>query len=361
MQQVQNSLLNNRVLGLDVGGTKVFARLVKEHDIGFEEPKEKMEFKCADYKSLQEIIEEIGRKSDGKIVAVCGAIAGPVSNGRVKLTNLNWPEISEADLVTQFGFQRAKIVNDMVGQGASLYVLPTDPSSVYHFPQSGDFSEGFISSQPKWSFIAPGTGFGKSDIFFENDGSRVKISDSEGGHIRWGPDSSDGLQKQLLEYLSKQVNFVSQETVLKGSALKTIYDFFLERYPGDGEPQWLTNAFKKEDPNAIITKVAQGQLCEYNAHCKLAYDMYCSILGSVAGDEAMRIKSGVVIGGGVFPKIKAGIEETGFMNAYLRRDLPNMVDIAKRKPLVGILNPEAGAIGAIVLAQLGERFEVVSS
>ena len=38
-----------------------------------------------------------------------------------------------------------------------------------------------------------------------------------------------------------------------------------------------------------------------DSHCKLAYDMYCSILGSVAGDEAMRIKGGVVIGGGIFP------------------------------------------------------------
>ncbi|MBI3591482.1 MAG: glucokinase [Candidatus Melainabacteria bacterium] len=114
----------------------------------------------------------------------------------------------------------------------------------------------------------------------------------------------------------------------------------------------------------FFTKVAQGQYeGEYDERCTLAYQLYSSILGSVAGDKAMRIKGGVVIGGGIFPKIRDGLAATNFINAYLGRDLPSLSELASRKPLVGILNPEAGVIGATELAKpINEgRFETISS
>lgn len=364
-----SKLLVGRALGLDVGGTKAFVNIARADERGGEPLKKFHYFKCANYKSLQDIIAEVKNKSGEKITSICAAIAGPVENGKVTMTNLDWPEISEKDIANQLGIKMhssVRVVNDMVGQGASLDVLPFDSSNVYHFPGTGDFSLGF-KSQLKWSFIAPGTGFGKSDVIFEDGGQdrKVMISDSEGGHIRWAPDPTNNLQIQLLKYLSTKKSFVSQETVLRGSALKAIYDFFLETFPGDGEPTWLSDTFKREEPSAIITNVAKGQYgrAAYNAHCKLAYDMYCSILGSVAGDEALRIKGGVVIGGGVFPKIKNGIGETDFMRAYLDRDLPSMQNIATSKPLIAILNSESGVIGATEMAKpINEgRFEVIKS
>ena len=353
----------DRVLGIDVGATKVLAYVARPDEKG-ENPIHRKHFVCSDHKSLQEIVAKIQTDSDSKFSHACIAVAGPVTNGRVRLTNLNWAEITKASIAEQLGIDgsRVKLVNDMVGQGASLYVLDENPSNVYHFPDTGIFAGGFRSKN-KWSFIAPGGGFGKSDIFFEpGKNDKVRISDSEGGHIRFAP--ANLAEIDLLEYLQRDVNFVSQETVLQGSAMKRIYDFFLEKYPGHGQPDWLKEAFEREDPSAVITKVAMGQYeGKHDSHCKLAYDMYCSILGSVVGDEAIRIKGGVVIGGGIFPKIKDGLGETDFMHAYKGRDLPGLVTLAGEMPLVGILNSDAGVIGATEIAKPINKdiFEIVTA
>ena len=285
----------DRVLGIDVGGTKALGYVARPDEKGGQ-PIHRKHFACNEHKSLQEIVDKLQTDSGSKFSHACIAVAGPVTDGKVTITNLDWPEITQSSIAKQLGIDESNVylVNDMVGQGASLYVLGQESSDLYHFPGTGAFSGDFGAAKKKWSFIAPGTGLGKSDIFFESN--KVRISDSEGGHIRFGPTTP--VESALLEYLQRDVNFVSQETVLQGSALKKIYDFFLEKYPGEGQPDWLTKAFKKENPSAVITKVAMGQYeGKYDSHCKLAYDMYCSILGSVAGDEAMRIKGGVVIGG----------------------------------------------------------------
>ena len=350
----------DRILGIDVGGTKALGYVARPDEKGGQ-PVHRKHFVCSDYRSLQEVVDKLQKDSGSKFSHVCAAVAGPVTNRKVTITNLDWAEITESSIAKQLGIDdsRVKLVNDMVGQGASLDVIGENPSAVYHFPNTGFFN-GDFSRTKKWSFIAPGTGLGKSDIFFDN--YKVRISDSEGGHIKFGP--SNPVEADLLQYLQRDVHFVSQETVLQGSALKKIYDFFLEKYPGEGQPDWLKEAFKKETPSAVVTKVAMGQYeGKYDSHCKLAYDTYCSILGSVAGDEAMRIKGGVVIGGGIFPKIKDGLQETGFMRAYSGRDLPSMVTLAGQMPVVGILNSDAGVIGATEIAKpINEnRFEVVTS
>ncbi len=379
MVAVGSTLIANRVLGIDGGGTKLTAYVARPDEVGGE-PVQRFSFRCADYRSLAEIIREVKLKSGHKITDACIAIAGPVSNGRVIVSKLDWTEITEGDLADQLGIDKSNVtlVNDIVGQGASLSVLPMSPSHVYHFTRTGPFN-GF-RSQGKWSVIAPGTGLGKSDVFFGNDG-KVRISDSEGGGIRFGPDPSDEDQFKLLAYIlrkkraeaatqsngprRKNPDFISQDDVLKGAALKTMYDFFVSEYPDEGEPLWLYEAFQKEgDPNSVITKAALGEFeGKTSTHCTLAYMLYCSILGSVIGDEAVRVKGGVAICGGIFPKIAGGIEKTQFMKAYLGRNEFSVEELVSKKPVVGIVTSDGGVIGATEMAKPinKETFEVISS
>ena len=82
--------------------------------------------------------------------------------------------------------------------------------------------------------------------------------------------------------------------------------------------------------------------------CKLAFDLYCAILGSIAGEETCN-KAGIVLGGGVFPKIVDGMEEN-FMGSYFARDTTSGRQFAKGNPLVGLLHPAPGAVGAVAIA-----------
>ena len=97
----------------DVGGTN--ARLALTDGQGhIRNPRT---FPCKDYTSLGDIIAEYiettaGKKRPPRAVL---AVAGPVVDGEIEFTNLDWT-VSEGDLLAHFEFEAVELINDFAPQ-----------------------------------------------------------------------------------------------------------------------------------------------------------------------------------------------------------------------------------------------------
>ena len=112
----------------DVGGTN--ARLALTDGQGhIRNPRT---FACKDYASLADIVAEYiettaGRKRPPRAVL---AVAGPVVDGEIEFTNLDWT-VSEGDLLAHFEFEAVELINDFAAQAlACQQELDLDPAKV---------------------------------------------------------------------------------------------------------------------------------------------------------------------------------------------------------------------------------------
>jgi glucokinase len=157
--------------------------------------------------------------------------------------------------------------------------------------------------------LAPGTGLGEALLV--SDGAHYRALPSEGGHADFAPGTDDEIA--LLRYLrGVHGPHVSYERVLSGAGIGALYDF-LRTTAGAAEPAWLTTAVAGGgDRNAEISHAA---LAGRDPTCIRALEMFVEILGAEAGNLALRgvAMGGVVIGGGIPPKILAALRAPRFV------------------------------------------------
>src|SRR5687768_3180487 len=143
------------VLGADVGGTNTKIALAR-FEGGLPRLVERAIYPSRNYASLELVIEAfLGTPrvaaSAANIAAACFAVAGPVENGRGRLTNLPWtPE--ESEIARRFGFPRVRIVNDFAAAGLGIAYL-----------SSADFmtlQEGTPVERADRVVVGAGTGLG---------------------------------------------------------------------------------------------------------------------------------------------------------------------------------------------------------
>jgi len=107
----------------DVGGTNArFALLDPEGRV-----RHLHVYEAKNYASLNEVIGDylhrtVGRKAPPRAVI---AVAGPVVDGEIEFTNLNW-QVSEGELLAQFEFEAVKLINDFAAQALACPLLTSD-------------------------------------------------------------------------------------------------------------------------------------------------------------------------------------------------------------------------------------------
>lgn len=276
------------ILAGDIGGTKT---ILAYCDGGGTVVREAT-FHAADYPSLEAIID-VFRQPNEPIAAACFGVAGPVVGGATKITNLPW-HIAETTLAHKLD-ARVRLLNDLQATALGSLVLPP---SAYIVLQEGAAS----APTGTMAVIAPGTGLGEAILL--HDSGRYSALPSEGGHGDFAPGTDEEIE--LLRYLrSKYGDHVSYERVLSGNGIGNLYGFARARL-GTQEPEWLTAELARGDHNATISKVA---LAKRDDACVRALELFVQILGAEAGNLALRglCVGGVVIGGGIPPKISAAL------------------------------------------------------
>lgn len=347
------------ILAGDIGGTKTNLAL---YDWSAErvEPVRLETFHSADYKSLEEILEEFltppkppmllddievapsGEEQAGvepvpaepiKLTAASFGIAGPVIENHSQTTNLPWV-VDGAAIAKRFDIPRVQLLNDLEAAAYGILLLRPDELEVLN-----------PGNPPKkrqaLALIAAGTGLGEAILFW--DGKSYRPMPSEGGHTDFAPNND--YEIELLRYLRSQFLHVSYERILSGPGLHAIYEYV--RDTKKNEPTWLAEKIKAGDPAA---EIAEAGLKGQADIAKQTLDLFASIYGAEAGNLALKALSldGVYVAGGMAPKLIKKLQDGTFMKAFInkgryKRLLGNM-------PVKVVMNQQTALLGAASVA-----------
>jgi glucokinase len=298
------------ILAGDIGGTKTVLAICDVSAAAVPDAPEaapirivrETVYHCAEFASLEAILDQFVPAGDARdrLTGACFGVAGPVAAGSAKITNLPWT-IETASLAAKLGVPVA-LLNDLQATALGALALPASSFAVL---QRGD------GGQPSGTIavIAPGTGLGEALLV--SDGAHHRALPSEGGHADFAPGTDEEIA--LLRYLrGVHGPHVSYERVLSGAGLGALYDF-QRSTTGAAEAAWLAAAVAGGgDRNAEISKAA---LAGRDPTCVRALEMFVEILGAEAGNLALKTLAtgGVVIGGGIPPKILDALRQPRFV------------------------------------------------
>jgi glucokinase len=257
-------------------------------------------------------------------VAAVFAVAGPVQDNRVTLTNRGWV-VDGAEIAAALGIPRVRVVNDFAALSASLPDLAGEDL----FPLGGAQAE----PGAPLAVLGPGTGLGVG-AFLPPD--RVLVT--EGGHSSLA--AHDPREAAVIEWLRGRFGHVSAERLLSGQGIENIHAA-LGALDGGGGPAL--------EAAAITARALAGE-CPV---CREALEIFCAALGGVAGDLALLYgaRGGVYVGGGICPRFPEFIAASRFRQRFEAkgRFRPWLEPV----PAWIIMRPDAAMVGLAALARQG--------
>ncbi len=313
----------NRILLADIGGTNARFALMERGQIG---PIEHL--KVADYSSATDAIAAFQTRCAAGRSAIAGVlgVAGTVQDNRCTITNSRWI-IDGRELQKIFGFPTVQLLNDFEALAWSLPALrPSDLFAVgKQRPTSGE----------PMLVVGPGTGFGAACFFPRATAPFAAVT--EAGHATM-PATSEREEK-VIGHLRKRLGHVSVERVLSGSGLENLYQA-LAAVDGVNAP---------ERDAAAVTAAALDGSCSVS---RAALDMFCSLLGAVAGDLALTFcaQGGVYIAGGIVPRFAGRLAASNFRTQFESKG--RFQSYLRNIPTSIIVRPDASFAGLKALSEV---------
>jgi glucokinase len=317
-------LHQQRVLLADIGATNARFALLSNGILG-----PIRNFTVADFPEFADVVRAFldGEGGSMSVHAAVLAVAGPVEEGRVVLTNCPWT-IDRHELGRTFGFVWTHLLNDFEAIALSLpHLAAADLLQV---------GEGEAVRGAPMAVLGPGTGLGVAGLILRAD-EPVVVS-SEGGHATMAGNSPR--EDAIIDHLRREFGHVSAERVVSGFGLENLYRAIMAV---DG-----LEAPRRNAPE--ITSAGLDGTCRVS---RMTLELFCAMLGTIAGNVALTFgaKGGVYIAGGIAPRIKdflarsefrSRFENKGRFRAYLQ-SVPTSV----------IIHPAASFIGLRSLASRG--------
>src|SRR5262245_57175374 len=318
------------LLAGDIGGTKTDLAIFSVEG-GPHSPLTQTQVHSADYPSLQALVTEFLKKVKTPVERACFDVAGPVIDGRVKITNLPWV-MDEASLAEDLNLKSVRLMNDLEAVARAIPILR--PKDVRTLNAGQPVPKGAIG------VVAPGTGLGES--FLTWDGSKYVSHSSEGGHSDFAP--RDERQIGLLRYMLDLFDHVGVERVCSGIGIPNIYEYLrdIEQIPENPEIARLIAASK--DHNAVIIDTAVSPQ-NPSKLCKATADTFVAILASEAANLALKVMAtgGIYLAGGIPLHMLKLLEGPAFMESFKRKG--RFAELMTRIPVHVILT-RAALVGA---------------
>lgn len=324
------------VLSGDIGGTNARLRLSKLENNKRQVITSKT-YRVKGYNNIINVINAFLKDyPKSSVKSVCLAIAGPIKNGKVKVTNSKWT-IDTQQLQEVFKKSQIKLINDFEAIGYGIESLTKDDLR--------PLQKGIVKKDGLQAFIGAGTGLGVG--FTTRCGSQYVVHSTEGGHTSFAP--TDDLQMNILKYLhEKYKTDISSEQLLSGSGITNIYKYYRQLKPSyvkASEPKDLKDAIENERSNApnIIHDAA------FNNKYDLAVatvETFVKIYGSKAGDVAFTFlpRGGLYIVGSIAANFLMPPYDKNFMQAFANKD--KLSYMLKDIPVWLVLNTDVGLLGA---------------
>jgi len=314
----------------DIGGTKTLLALFKRDDDP-RKPSAKKEYHSAAFPSLAAIARDFLSETGEKATVGCFDVAGPVVEGRARITNLPWT-MDEAGLARDIGLERVKLMNDLEAIAEAVpHLLPGDLETL---------NPGEAEPQGAIAVIAPGTGLGEAFLVWS--GGRYVACPSEGGHSSYAPVNAQ--QTELLAYLRGKFGEVSAERACSGMAVGDLYDFLKVSGRRTEIAAFAAELEKVKDRTPLIAQAGVNERAA-NPLAAATIDLFVDNLASEAGNLALKALStgGVYLAGGmpvhVLPLLKTG----SFVQTFAAKG--RLSPVLKRMP-VHVVTAQAPLLGA---------------
>ncbi|MFN3198832.1 MAG: glucokinase [Bradymonadia bacterium] len=318
-----------RLLAGDVGGTHTRLTLYEGPADQPPQASATAVYKSQEFTDLAPVIRAFLREHAlAPPEGACIGVAGPVRQGRVRLTNVNW-QLDAIRLSADLGFP-ITLINDFHAQAAAIPHL--GPHDLVALETNGSAEPEAEEGAPI-AILGPGTGLGEALLIPETHGG-YRVLPTEGGHSRFAPrdEREIGLLRSLWQTFPEHV---SVERVLSGNGLVAIYDYLRGDTPR--RPEMATT-----DPAAVITTQALARGCPI---CVEAVEMFVAILGDEAANLALKSNAGggVYIAGGIGPRIAPLMQGT-FRRAFITKG--RFGSWLRGVPTWLIIRTDSGMLGA---------------
>jgi glucokinase len=310
----------DKILLGDIGGTTARFAVLTGDSLG---PVDHLP--VSQHRSMAHAVESYlaSQSERDRVGAAVLGVAGPIESGRSFLVNSQWT-IDAAELQAAFGFKPIHLINDF-------------EAIAYALPSLGERDVKLIGGKPlpgeSMAAIGPGTGLGMAGVI-SHDG-RMTVVPSEGGHA-----TLPGMtprEDAVIAHMRGRFDHVSAERALSGRGLENLYEAIAAI---DG----VTVAHKTA---AEITQSALDRSC---AISMAAVDMFCAMLGTVAGNLALmfRTRGGIYIAGGIVPRIVDLLAQSEFRTRFVAKG--RLRSFLEDMPIAVIVNPDPAFLGLKAIA-----------
>ena len=321
-------------LAADVGGTKTLFELGHTAAEGYRKL-HVGHFLNADFAGVAEVTEAFlatAPQRPASIAAACFALAGPVVDQRVRLTNLPW-EADASVLGQRLGIARVTFVNDFAAIGHGIPGLAADELLC--------LQAGRPEPQGVRGVVGAGTGLGM--VFMVWTGKGYQVVPSEGGKVDFAPVNE--VQNRLWTYLRHRLDRVGCEALLSGRGMERIYEFLSEA------DTLRMRSFGGRPAEALLpaADITARALDGSDPRAVSAINLFLEIYGAVAGNFALTLISsgGLYVAGGIAPRLASFFPDSGFMQAFCAK---SRTDLMRTLPVHVVLSPDVGLRGAVALA-----------
>jgi len=269
------------------------------------------------YDALRTYFESIGGRPE--LDYACVAVAGPVKDGRIKFTNLDW-EVREDLLAKAVNVRKAKLINDYAALAFALPHLGDGDTKII-----GPVKKGFGDVH---AVMGAGTGFGASVLVGGEFGPYCLSTES--GHISFAP--VNDYESEILRFLRKKHGRVTVEMLLSGPGLVNLYQA-ISSIRGE----------RAEDLTPAQITHLEG---EDATGSRYTVEAFLDIMASVCGDLALAhgAVSGMFIAGGIAPRLIKHVDELRF-RARMEAKAP-LAGLVASIPSSIIIHPYAALLGS---------------
>jgi glucokinase len=257
------------------------------------------------------------------------ALAGRIEGDSAQLTNHSW-FISGARLREDLQLGTVRLVNDFAAVGMSLPLLAAGDATAIG-PALQPIARA--AQQRTYCVLGPGTGLGVSALVLRGD--TVTGLQTEGGHTSFAPGDEEEIA--VLRQLMARFGRVSVERLLCGSGLANLLQALCAIAGRDEAPY---------APETITARAQEGS----DALCVRAVELFCELLGSVAGDYALTYGAwdGVYLAGGLLAPLTPWIQRGRFRERFQSKG--RFAQAMAQVPVALITHPQPGLLGAAAYA-----------
>ena len=308
--------MTNYALVGDVGGTNARLALCEVSNGNISQTKT---FSTSDFQSLEDVIRHY-LSDQPEVRAACIAIACPVKDDWVEMTNHHWA-FSIEEMKQNLHLEHLEVINDFTAVSMAIPCL--SEKDVIQFGGNEP-----VSGKPI-AIYGAGTGLGVSHLVHVD--KRWVSLPGEGGHV----DFTCGTEEEdmIMSVLRAERGRVSAERVLSGKGLVNIYRAIV--ISDNREPEKL-------QPQDVTERALSGQCID----CRRALSLFCVIMGRFGGNLALTLGTfgGVYIAGGIVPRFLEFFKASGFRAAF--EDKGRFRSYVQDIPVYLITHDQPGLLGA---------------